>query len=262
MFHKDHFTTIYLLRELVYRDLTGRYNGSFIGALWSLIHPIFMLGLYTLAFGVILKSRWGFSGGVGDYAFILFLGMIVLNAFTEVISKASIIITNNPNLVKRVVFPLELFPIVVVVTAFVHGFISLGAWFVAYLFFFGIPNFSIIYLPLLLICYAPLLLGLALLFSTVGVLFKDIRNISEMLSHVFLFISPVFYGTDSAPPVIRAALQLNPLTFIIEQLRDVLFFGRSPSFTAVGVYFFSSSLFAFLCYIFFRRLRPSFSDLV
>ena len=233
-----------------------------MGVLWSLIHQGFLLGLYTLAFGVILKARWGTSGNTGEYALVLFLGMVVLNSLTEVINKSSAVILDNPNLVKRVVFPLELLSVVTVATAFIHALIGLSVWMVVFIIFFGFPGINAIYSPLVFVCLAPLLLGFAWLFSAVGVFFKDVRNIAEMLSHVLLFLSPVFYSIDSAPAIVRSALLVNPITFLIEQLRSTLFSGHRPSFEGLAIYFLVALLFAAVCFLFFRRLQPNFADMV
>jgi len=94
-----------LVLELIKREFLGRYQGSFGGIFWSFIQPLFLLIVYTMAFGVILKNRWGGSGGAIDYALILFSGLIVFNLFSECLMKSSTLVTANPNFVKKNSFP-------------------------------------------------------------------------------------------------------------------------------------------------------------
>lgn len=117
-----------LVLELVKREFTGRYRGSFGGVFWSFVQPLFLLAVYTLAFGVILQMRWGFSGDTKDYAFMLFAGLIVYDAFAECLKKAPTLVTANPNFVKKVVFPLEILPWIMAIAAMIHALISVAVW--------------------------------------------------------------------------------------------------------------------------------------
>jgi len=251
-----------LVIELTKREFSGKYRGSFAGLAWSFVQPLFMLAVYTIAFGVILQARWGFSGSTIEYALMLFAGLIVFNAFSEVLIKSPTRITDNPNFVKKIVFPLELLPVVTVVTALVHALIGIGIWVLGYLFLIGMPKSTLLVFPLVLGCFLPLLLGLGWLLSSVGVLVKDINQLTGMLSHTLLFLSPIFYSIEAAPPILQTTLMLNPLTFIIEQLRLVLFYGQTPSLRSLVLYFVLASVFALVSYIVFKRLRASFADMV
>ncbi len=251
-----------LVFELTKREFTGRYRGSFGGIAWSFVQPLFLLSIYTVAFGVILKTRWGTSGDTAEYALMLFSGLIVYNAFSECLSKSSTLITSNPNFVKKVVFPLELLPIVTVATVLIHAMISIAVWFSGYLLLFGAPKLSAILFPVILICLVPILLGVAWLFSAVGVAFRDISQVTGMLNHALLFLTPIFYSIDAAPPMLKNILMLNPLTFIVEQLRAVLFLGNMPNFKGLAIYFVFATAFAWCSLILFRRLRSTFADVV
>src|SRR5258706_3664486 len=137
-----------LVIELAKREFSGRYQGSFGGLLWSFAQPLFLLAIYTLAFGVILQARWGFSGGTADYALMLFAGLIIFNAFSECLAKAPLLIAANPNFVKKVVFPLELLPWVMALTIVVHAAIGIVVWFARYAFLHGAPQPSSALVPL------------------------------------------------------------------------------------------------------------------
>lgn len=248
--------------ELTKREFAGRYRGSFGGVAWSFVQPLFLLSVYTIAFGVILKTRWGFSGGTADYALMLFAGLIIYNAFAECLGRASTLITDNPNFVKKVVFPLELLPLVTVFNAILHLLIGLAAWFVGYLILFGWPHPSAIYFPAVLFCLVPVLMGVCWLFSALGVVLRDLSQIAHMISHTLLFLTPIFYSSDAAPPLLQNLLLLNPLTFLVEQFRLVLFIGQAPVLSGLAVYFLLACVFAALALKLFQRLRHSFADMV
>ena len=251
-----------LVLELTKREFSGRYQGSFGGIVWSFAQPLFLLTVYTIAFGVILKSRWGFSGGTAEYALMLFAGLIIFNAFAECLNKSPMLITDNPNFVKKVVFPLELLPVITVATALIHALIGVAVWIVGYALLFGTPKPTAILFPLILICFVPVLLGLGWLLSSLGVIARDISQLTGMLNHTLLFLTPIFYSIEAAPPLLQKLLILNPLTFVVEQFRLVLFTGQMPALKGLVVYFMLASLFAWGALVLFRRLRPTFADMV
>ena len=203
--------------------------------------------VYTLVFGVILKARWGFSGGTANYALMLFAGLIVFNAFAECLVKAPSLIRANPNFVKKIVFPLEL--------------IGIGVWLIGYSILFGAPKPTVILFPLILACFFPVLLGVGWLFSAVGIIVRDIDQVTSLISHALLFLTPIFYTVDAIPAAFQALMNVNPLTFIVEQLRLVLF-GELPSMMGLALYLIFSSLFAWLSLLVFNRLRSGFADMV
>lgn len=251
-----------LVIELTKREFTGRYRGSFGGIAWSFVQPLFLLTIYTIAFGVILKTRWGSTGDTAEYALMLFAGLIIFNAFSECLSKSSTLITSNSNFVKKIVFPLELLPLVTVATALVHATIAIGVWLAGYILLFGMPKSTVIFFPIILWCLIPILLGVAWLFSAIGVVIRDISQITGLLNHALLFLTPIFYSIAAAPPMLKNALMLNPLTFIVEQFREVLFLGNTPNFKGLIIYFVLATLFSWCSLQLFKRLRPTFADVV
>ena len=251
-----------LIIELTKREFFGRYLGSFVGGFWSLIQPVFLLTVYTIAFGIILKAKWGFAGNTIDYAFILFAGLIVYNAFTEILNKSPLLILGNTNYVKKIVFPLEILPTVVVITALINASISILIWIIGYWLLIGDPPLTFIMFPIVLITFTPLLLGFGWLISALGVFVKDLTPITFLISHTLLFLTPIFYSIDAAPDIIQDLLVLNPLTYIVQQLRLVLFYGELPYYKAMGIYLFLSALFALMCFLFFKKVRPYFGDIV
>lgn len=251
-----------LIIELTKREFLGRYLGSFIGGFWSLIQPVFLLTVYTVAFGVILKGRWSFGGNTIDYALILFAGLIIYNTFTDVFNKAPMLILGNPNFVKKIVFPLEILSLITMITALINASISVLIWVVGYWLLIGPPPLTFLLFPLVFVCFAPLLLGLSWLISSFGVFIRDLSPITFMISHTLLFLTPIFYSIDAAPAMIRSLLLINPLTFIVQQFRLVLFYGEMPSLKAAALYFIFASGFALLSFLAFKKLQPGFGDVV
>ena len=251
-----------LLWELVKREFSGRYRGSFGGLAWSFAQPLFLLAVYTVAFGVILQARWGFPGGTADYALMLFAGLIVFNAFAECFTRAPTLVTSNPNFVKKVVFPLEILPWVLVLTALAHALIGVAAWLAGYVALHGAPQPAAVLFPLVLLTFAPLLLGIGWLLAAFGVLVRDLTQLTTLVAHALLFLTPVFYSIEAVPEAMREVLLANPLTFVVEQLRRVLFFGDAPAWRGLAAYFIVALAFAWASLAIFRRLRPGFADQV
>ncbi|MDB5887814.1 MAG: transporter related (permease component) protein, partial [Rhodocyclales bacterium] len=252
----------HLILELVKRELMGRYRNSLGGALWSFAQPLFLLAVYTVAFGVILKTPWGLSGDTGSFSLILFAGLIVFNAFMDCFRKAPTLVTGNPNFVKKVVFPLEILSWVQGLTALANVGVSLLVWVVAYAVLVGVPKLSVLYFPLILIAYFPLLLGVGWLLAALGVLTRDMDPFVSVMSHALLFLTPIFFSREAAPALLQHFLMLNPLTFIVEQSRRVLFTGMAPDFAGLALYMLLALLFSATSLYVFRRLRPVFGDLL
>jgi lipopolysaccharide transport system permease protein len=247
--------------ELAKRQFSGRYRGSFGGLAWSFVQPLFLLAVYTLAFGVVFKTRWE-ATGTADYALVLFAGLIVFNAFSEVLNTAPGLIVAHPNYVKKVRFPLEILPCVTTLTALAHSVIGVVVWIVAHLLLIGPPHFSTLYFPFVLLAFSPVLLGIAWLLAALGVLVRDIAQLTGMLAQAMLFLTPVFYSLEIVPAAYREWFLANPLTYPVEQFRRVLISGVAPSWTGLVCYFAVACAFAFASRLLFRRLRPIFADIV
>jgi len=251
-----------LVCELARREFSSRYKGSLGGVLWSFVQPLFILSVYTLAFGVIFKVRWGLEGDTKEFAFMLYAGLIVYNAFTECLTRAPLLIIANPNYVKKIVFPLEIMPWIPCILSLTHALIGWLVWMAGHLLLIGSLHFSCLYFPLILFIFLPILLGVGWLFSALGVVVRDMSHFTGLLSHALLFLTPIFFSFEAVPEQLRRLMLLNPLTFIVGQARQVLFTGHAPDFAGLGFYFAASLVFCACSLWVFRRLRPIFADLV
>lgn len=251
-----------LILELVKRDIGGRYKGSFGGVLWSFANPLFMLGVYTLVFGTIFNMRWGGATSTLEFSLVLFSGLIVFNLFSECVTRTPALISSQPNYVKKVVFPLEVFPWVVVGSALFHAAISCSAWLLCYAVLIGVPPWTIILVPLVVLPLVPVLMALGWMLSAVGVYVRDIGQLANIASQAMLFLSPVFFSLETVSDTLKSLMLLNPLTFIIEQMRLVMLRGILPDFTGLVLYTIVAMIFAWLSFALFQRLRDGFADVV
>ena len=253
-------------RELIFqmtrREVAGRYRGSVMGLMWSFLHPVFMLAVYTVVFSVIFKSRWGADESRTQFAVVLFAGMIVLNLFSEVANRAPGLILANVNYVKKVIFPLEILPVVAMGAALFHSLASMGALLLAFAVFNGYLHWTAIFAPLVALPLVVFTLGAAWVLSSLGVFMRDVGQTMGILTTVLTFLSPVFYPASAVPHALRPLIMLNPLTFIIEQMREVLIWGHFPDFAGLFIYMLAALATAWAGYAWFQKTRKGFADVL
>lgn len=254
-----------LILQMTKRDVVGRYQGSAMGLAWSFFNPVFMLVIYTFVFSVIFKSRWG-SAGVEDskthFAMMLFVGMIVMSLFSDVLNRAPSLILGNVNYVKKVVFPLEILPIIALGAALFHGLVSLGVLLLAFVLLNGFLHWTLVFIPLVLLPLLILSAGLAWVLASLGVFLRDVGQFIVVITTVLMFLAPVFYPITAVPQEYRPWLLANPLTFIIEQARAVLILGQLPSWSGLAAYSLVASVVAWAGFAWFQKTRRGFADVI
>jgi len=257
-----------LLRRMLVRDVAQRYRGSALGLLWSFVTPLLMLAVYTIVFSVVFKARWVSRTGeatlpeTGEFALILFCGLILHAFFADCLSRAPHIILGNANFVKKVIFPLEILPVVAVGSAGFHFLMSLSVLLVAQWLQQGTVPLTALLLPVVLAPFGMLALGVTWILASIGVYLRDISQIIGLAVTVLLFLSPVFYPPESLPEMWRPYLILNPLTIIIENMRAVLLWGALPDWYALGCYTVAAVLVMLLGFAWFQKTRKGFADVV
>ncbi len=254
-----------LIAQMTRRDVVGRYKGSAMGLAWSFFNPVFMLVVYTFVFSVIFKSRWGGAGGDDSktqFALLLFVGMIVMSLFSDVLNRAPGLILGNVNYVKKVVFPLEILPVIAVGAALFHSLISLGVLLIAFAVFNGYLHWTLVFIPLVLLPMVILTAGLAWMLASLGVFLRDVGQFVGILTTVLMFLSPVFYPISAVPERFRLFIMGNPLTFIIEQAREVLIWGHLPDWLGLGAYTLVATAVAWAGYAWFQKTRKGFADVL
>jgi lipopolysaccharide transport system permease protein len=256
-----------LLGQMTSREVTGRYKGSFLGLGWSFLNPLLMLCVYTFVFSVVFKARWGVSPEGGEesramFAIVLFIGMIVHGVFAEILNCAPGLITGNVNYVKKVVFPLEILPVVSASVALFHSLASLVVWLLAYVVFIGMPHWSVLLFPVVMLPLLLLALGIAWFLASLGVYIRDIGQTISIITMIMMFLSPVFFPVKSLPEEIQPLIMANPLTFIIEQARDVLIWGRLPDLAGLLCYMAVALIILWAGFAWFQKTRKGFSDVL
>ncbi len=254
----------HLFKSLILRELKEKYQPNLLGWLWLLLRPLMYLVMFTFVFGVLFQRRWGIQEdeSMTQFALVLFCGLSLFYFFADCVGRAPTLILQRVNLVKQVVFPLELLALVHVLTESV-AFLGSLLLILAFAPFAGFQlGWSLLWLPLLLAGLVLFLSGVVWFLSATGVFLRDLGQVIAPVVQSFLFLSPVFYSLDSMPENFRLWFYLNPLTYFIESLRGILLFGDAPDpLLAVSV-FVASALVAFLGYEWFRRTRKGFTDVL
>ena len=253
-----------LIVQMIKRDVEGRYKGSAIGVTWAIFNPVLMLGVYTFVFSVVFKSRWGASAeeSRAQFAVVLFVGVLVHGLFSEVANRAHTLIPSNVSYVKKVVFPLEILPVVSMGVALFHSLVSLGVLLTAYAFANSYVHWTTIFVPVVLLPLVILTLGLAWMLASLGVFLRDVGQTVGIVTMAMMFMSPVFYPVTALPATLRPWLIVNPLTFIIEQAREVIIWGHVPDWIGLGAYTAVAVAVAWAGYIWFQKTRTGFPDVL
>jgi lipopolysaccharide transport system permease protein len=253
-----------LIKQMAWREVVGRYKGSFIGLFWSFINPVLMLAVYTFVFSVIFKARWGIDGGDSktSFALILFVGLIVHGLLAEVLNRAPSLIVSNVNYVKKVIFPLEVLPAISLIAALFHSMVSILVLLLASAAINFYLPWTVVLLPVVILPLIILIVGLSWILASLGVFIRDIGQTIGIITTVMLFLAPVFYPLSAMPEKYQPYILANPLTFIIEQAREVLIYGRLPNWSGLGIYMLIAIGIAWAGYAWFQKTRKGFSDVL
>ena len=258
----------HLIRQMAWREVLGRYKGSYLGMLWPFFNPILLLVIYTLVFKYIFNTkfhdRFGESGA--EFSLILFAGLIIFNMFAECIARAPNLVLMNSNYVNRVVFPLEILPMTVVLSSVFHLLMSFVPLLLATLLLAGTPPVTMIQWPLLLLPLVGYALGLTWLISALGVFLRDLNEIAFAAVQVLMYASAIFYPlqivADKVPPLLQPFVTWNPVANIVEQSRQTAVLGHSLDWHAYGVLVAGSLVCMLLGYAVFMRLKHAFADVI
>ena len=250
--------------QMIRREVVGRYRGSVFGLAWSFFNPIVLLAIYTFVFSEVFRMRWGVNEdeSKAQFAVVLFAGIVIYSLFAEVLVRAPTMIVSNVNYVKRVVFPLEILPVIAVGTALFHSVVSLGVLVVAFVLFNGYLHWTVVFAPVILLPFVLLTLGVAWILASLAVFLRDVGQTIGIITMALMFLSPVFYPVTALPERLRPWLMLNPLTFIIEQAREVLIWGHVPKWSGLGLYTLVAVLVCWTGYAWFQKTRTGFADVL
>lgn len=250
----------YLLGQLVRRDVLLRYRGAMFGVLWVLLNPLIMLAIFAFVFGRIFQARWLQQESSAPFWLVLYSGLIVFNVFAEAVSRAPTAVRGYPSYVKKIIFPVEILPLVPLGAALVHGgfnfLILLAALVWTKQLTFQVALYPILLLPLVL-----LTLGLSWFLAAWGVFIKDMSQIVPPFVQMTMFLSPVLYPASAVPSALRPFYQYNPLGAVIEACRAAVL-GRAVNWEHWETALVLGIVAALLGYAFFRHSREEFADVL
>lgn len=248
-----------LIQSLVARELKARYRGSVLGFFWSFVNPLLLLLVYSFVFAYVLKNT---AKGIQPYALFLFCGLLPWTWFSSSLLESSTVLISGGNLIKKVLFPAEVLPIVTVLANMVHFFLGLpilGLFLIGY--HAPLTLGEIAWFPVVIFVQLLLTLGLALIVSALTVHFRDIRDILGNLVTFWFFATPIIYPYTLIDAKYRWVQNLNPFTHLAISYQEILFFpgpfGHWKWLLALG----GASVVLFLFgYFLFDRLRDSFAE--
>lgn len=254
-----------LIAQMTKREVVGRYRGSIIGLAWSFFNPLLMLAIYTFVFSVVFNARWS---GIGqestkmDFAIIFFGGLIMYGVFAECVNRAPTTILGNANYVKKVVFPLEILPVITCGSALFHAAVSIAVLLLAQLVFEGRVPWTAVLFPLVMAPLVMATMGVAWCLSALGVYVRDINQVTGMITTMMMFLSPIFFPMSAMPEEFRSLIAINPLVYFLEEGRNTLIFGVVPDMLHLVYAWVASVAVAAAGFAVFQKMRNGFSDVL
>ena len=232
---RNGMNNLFLLNQMIRRNIQSRFRGNILGWLWNFLLPLLMLTVYTIVFGGFFKSRWGVDIGENKmvFALALFSGITLYNIFSESVAVSSYCITGNINYVKKVRFKLELLPLSQTLSTFALSLTWLLLLLICTIWIFGTGCWSWFLLPVTLLPLVLFSAGISFLTASLGVYFRDLQYLINILLQMLFFLSPVFYRLGSLPKDYQQLLRLNPLVWFIELNRGVLFYRLLPEYSSL-----------------------------
>lgn len=255
----------YLIGQLVRRDVILKYRGSYLGIGWSFLYPLLLLATFTVVFGGVFDGRWARGQNDGmkslDLALFMYCALVVFNPFSEVATATPRLMLANQNLVKRIIFPTEILPLVTLLSASVHGLthvfilalISMLA---------GHAHVTVVVAPIVLLPVWLFTLGVAWLFSVLGVYVRDLAHGMPVIMQLCMFLLPVFYPLTAAPSFLRTLHAFNPIAMAMEDMRRTVIMGLWPDWGAWFLMSVVGLFFAAAGYATFMRCKEEFADVL
>jgi lipopolysaccharide transport system permease protein len=251
-----------LVRSMVRRDLSSRYKGSFFGLAWAVITPAVMIIIFTLIFSGIFNARFGAEGGHFSFAVYLFCGLLPWIAFSDGIQRATTSMTDNVNLVKRVVFPVEAIPVNYALSAVVQQLLGTAVLILAALILEHSIRPTVLLLPLLIVPQLLATIGLGWLMASLGVFIRDMPQFNQLALMAWMYLTPIFYPENIIPEKYRWMVAFNPMAPLIRSYRRILLEGRQPDWQGLAL----TASFGLVCFMFgywwFERTKKAFADVL
>ena len=252
------FKNLYNYRELlktsVKKEVRGKYKNSFLGVIWSFLNPLLQIMVYAIVFPLILRNNQD------NYVIFLCCGLIPWNFFATAINRSAFSFVENGNIIKKVFFPREIIPISVVTSEAVNflissiiilGFVLFGG--------LGLSKYLIFY-PIILIVQYLIILGIAIIISSICVYLRDLQHFVGVALQLFFYAAPVVYAAESIPQNYQWILKYNPMTYIINSYRDIFYSQTMPDLHSLAIVFAIAIILCFVGYLIFSKLQKNFAE--
>lgn len=273
----------HLLRDFVVRDLKARYVGSSMGFFWSVIYPIMNLFVYLFVFQIVLEMTWSPDKSSQEVVLLMLVGIVSWTAFAETLSRATNCLVDNANLIQKVVFPSEILPVYITISALVNLIIALPVVGLALTYEMLNPptdpatiaaaeasgnlgiqiGAAMLWLPVLLILQGIFTSGIAFFLATFNLFWRDTIHIIGVAVTVWMFLTPIFYPAEKM--VVEGygwMLTYNPLHWLLHMYRGVMVKNIAPDPTYLLLFSGAALVSFFLGSLFFSSQRERFPDLL
>jgi lipopolysaccharide transport system permease protein len=250
------------IQIFVNRDIRGRYINSALGVGWAVIQPLALLALYTFVFSSIMRIRWNEGSGAGEFALYAFCGLLPWLAVADALTRSSSILLDQTPLIKKVVFPTEILPVHLVLSALIVEIVGLAVFLAVVMIGGRLPGWSLLILPLVMALQFFFMTGVAWLLSTLALYLRDVRQVVGLMLTLWMFLTPIVYPASLVPARFRWVLDINPMTAIVDAYRAALLDDRLPALVPFALF----AVIAFAVFVsghwFFMRTKPTFADLL
>jgi lipopolysaccharide transport system permease protein len=254
----------YLLRQLVRKNVSTVYQGSMMGVAWIVVRPLLTLAIFGFCFGVVYRGRFFVErhGSPIEFALVLFVGLTIFSVLAEMLATAPGVVAGNSNFVKRVVFPLDLLVPAQLGSSLVQMAMSALVFLAVRIFLDPPLGWAALSVPLLVLPFLMLTLGIAWFLASLGVFVRDLQQVVPLGITGLMFLSPLFYPVAAVPPILRSTIYLNPITFVVESARNALFLNQWPDPLFFVGYFVVATAVMWLGWAWFEKTRKGFADVL
>jgi homopolymeric O-antigen transport system permease protein len=249
--------------EMARREISERYTGQLFGVFWAVGHPLILMLVYVYIFGVVFKVKIGGTSSMPlDYTTYLLAGLIPWLSFQDSMAKATTVIVGNANLVKQVVFPLEVLPAKGVLATLVTELVFVGLLIGYVLIRYHTLPLIYVLIPALIVLQGLAMMGVSYALSAIGVYLRDTKDFVQIFLVIGVYLVPTFYLPSFVPAQFRVLLYLNPFSYMVWCFQDVLYFGRFAHPWAWPVFVATSVAVLSFGFGVFNRLRTMFGNVL
>lgn len=248
----------HLLIQTTKSDIAARYAGSVLGLAWTILYPLFFLGVYALIYLYVFKIRIPEFGSI-SYVTLIFCGLIPFLGLAEALQGGVVSVTSQSNLIKNTLFPIELVPLKTV-------FVSQGTQAIGMIILLlaiaalGRIGYWAFLLPVVWLAQVMFMAGLVWILSSLAVYFRDLQNVIGVVILMLMMISPIAYTIDMVPVNIGSILTLNPLFYMIVTYQSILIQNQFPPDNIFFIYIGFSILTFYFGYWFIRCIKKVLTD--